>query len=193
MILGPRGSRAIRERRGAWQGKRRCGMHATNMERCGNDFHFAHLRVCRCECVFIDVGLNYGKTLLSWPHAALRAMRQQNSTLWSAVDRCIEDYLIDNITCMPALPPSTTIQMLQMLCTGACTRMLLLASMALRLIPHSHTRLLHSRYYSDQRESMYDFSHRPRSAPTTGEPPSTLSRSDSTPQPWDQRLMGLSH
>ena len=89
MILGPRGSRAIRERRGAWQGKRRCGMHATNMERCGNDFHFAHLRVCRCECVFIDVGLNYGKTLLSWPHAALRAMRQQNSTLWSAVDRCI--------------------------------------------------------------------------------------------------------
>ena len=42
-------------------------------------FHFMHLGVCHCPCVLIDVGLNTGKSLMTWgAEAATRAERHSD-------------------------------------------------------------------------------------------------------------------
>mmetsp|Transcript_7481 Transcript_7481/g.17731 ORF Transcript_7481/g.17731 Transcript_7481/m.17731 type:complete len:254 (-) Transcript_7481:233-994(-) len=40
-----------------------------------------HLGVCRCECVFVDVGLNDGSTLLAWPRLASTSTKMTTGTL----------------------------------------------------------------------------------------------------------------
>ena len=40
-----------------------------------------HLGVCHCECVFVDVGLNDGSTLLHWPRNAARSTAMSAGTI----------------------------------------------------------------------------------------------------------------
>ena len=51
------------------------------LDRCPASPHVRHLGVCHCECVFVDVGLNDGSTLLHWPRNAARSTAMSAGTI----------------------------------------------------------------------------------------------------------------
>ena len=42
--------------------------------------HARELGVCRCDCTFVDVGLNDGHSLLRWPHIAWQQLNRSKTT-----------------------------------------------------------------------------------------------------------------
>jgi hypothetical protein len=47
---------------------------------CGASPHVQHFGICRCKCVFIDVGANDGSTLMQWPRSASDSTRMSAGT-----------------------------------------------------------------------------------------------------------------
>ena len=39
------------------------------------NIHMRHFGVCHCDCVFVDAGLNNGRSLTAWPRDALSGKR----------------------------------------------------------------------------------------------------------------------
>ena len=52
---------------------------------CPSSIHALYFSVCRCECVIVDVGLNDGKSLLTWPVHLLNRFKKLNRSSQASV------------------------------------------------------------------------------------------------------------
>ena len=59
---------------------------------CVSSIHASHVGRCHCDCVLVDVGLNNGDSLLSWPKAALASAQdhgEADAPVWRRLHSCM--------------------------------------------------------------------------------------------------------
>ena len=62
-----------------------------SMEQPCSRFHQLHLGVCHCHCVLIDVGLNRGRSLMTWPRYAAQILERKGQRPWRLLRHCLSN------------------------------------------------------------------------------------------------------